>query len=249
MDMSASTRRSVMAVLLGMGLSIGLGPRLPRLSAANALPLRLPDSPLRLERVLERGLHGGGAIIVRRSWIVTFARQSRGIIATGTQSQVEINAPPQLAGLARLEKQRDTGAMFPIMLSDSGEILVPGNNAEDRETIAAALRLAEDMIARSPGPASERARLRHYLAEMHRAGSGALDALPTDLLFPAGETIERSETVNLPDGLKGSFSLAYTAQPHADAPWLHHAQRRVETVLGDLSSATREAWSLGVTSS
>lgn len=242
--MSASTRRSVMAVLLGMGLSIGLGPRLPRLSAAPALPLRLPDTPLQLLRVLERGLQGGGTITVRRSWLVQFSRQSRGILATGHQNAVEVKAPPQLAGLARLEEQRDAGGMFPLMLSESGEILVPGKGGEDREAIAAALRLAESMIARSPGTANEHARLRHYLAEMHRAGSGALDALPTDLLFPAGETIERSETVNLPDGLTGRFALVYRAEAQPDAPWLHHAERRVETVLGDLSSATCETWSL-----
>jgi len=217
----------------------------PLLAAANT-PLRLPDQPLRLMRVLERGVGegGGAAIIVRRVWEVRFAQQARGIVVSGRQISAEVSAPPQLAALARIEQQRDASAMFPLMLSERGAILTPAAASGESDAVAAALRAAGALIARQPLPAAERARIGLYLAEVHRAGAGVLETLPGDLLFPAGVPLDRRETVALPDGLTGQFALHYEALPQPDAPWLARAERRVVTTVEGRERRAAEVWTL-----
>lgn len=246
--MSASSRRGFVAALLGIGLTGGSGLLLRPLMAATGGPLPLPEFPLRLQRVLERGLGGdrGAAIIVRRSWELTFGRQARGIIATGRQIAAEVSAPPQLAELARIEQQRDAGTMFPLMLAEDGAIMSAGSPDAGNDLVAAALRTAEAMIARQVMlPQEERARISYYLAEVHRAGAGLLDMLPGDLLFPTSEPINRIESVALPDGLTGRFGLHYHAVPQAGAPWLAEAERRVITSVGGVERRASEVWTLG----
>ena len=246
MDISASTRRGFVAALLGMGV-LGARPLAdPPLAEPDGL-LRLPDRALRLTRTLERGQsEGGGAVItVRRWWDVTFQRQGRGTVVTGRQTGAAVDAPPNLAELARIEQQRDASGMFPLMLSENGAILTAPVPPGESDPVAAALRAAEGFIARQPVPTDERARARFYLAEVHRAGSGLLDALPGDLLYPAGVPVERSEVVALPDGLTGRFVLSYKALPQPDAPWLARAERRVITSVGGMDRQATEVWTLG----
>lgn len=239
-----STRRSMLAALLGIGAASSFAAFTVPLRAGSMDPLRLPTAPLRLERRLERMLDETAAISVERSWTVQFERQARGIILTGTQIAAAVNAPPNLAELARIEQQRNASTLFPIMLSETGLILSPAGTPPYDDTVAAAVRAAEAIIARQSAPADERARKSHYLALLHRAGSGALDTLPADLFFPAGIPVERADTITLADGLTGSFSLTYIAQPQGDAPWLHRAERRITTRVAGLERGSSEVWTL-----
>jgi hypothetical protein len=188
---------------------------------------------------------GGAAITVRRSWEVVFERLARGIVASGRQTGAEVTAPRQLAELARIEQARDASGLFPLMLSETGTILTPAAAPGESDSVTAALRAAEALIARQPVPEAERARVRAYLAEVHRAGAGLLDSLPSDLLFPTGTPVNGSETVALPDGLIGRFALAYRADPQPDAPWLGRAERRVVTTVGGVERSASEVWTLG----
>lgn len=236
-----STRRAMMAALLGLSAATGLA-GLP--APLRAAPLRLPDTPLRLERRLTRALGETATLEVERSWEVRFARQGRGIIVTGTQIGASVDAPPNLAELARIEQQRDTSAMFPLMLSDSGLIMGAAGRDDHNADVAAARRAAEALIRQKPAPASARARNLQYLALLHRAGSSAFDALPADLLFPIGTPIDRAETITLPDGVTGSYTLAYHARSQANAPWLDQAERLVMTRVAGLERYSTERWRL-----
>ncbi|KPF63814.1 hypothetical protein IP79_08215 [Porphyrobacter sp. AAP60] len=195
--------------------------------------------------MLERGLGDGAAITVERSWQVQFDRQARGIIVSGQQIAAKVSAPPHLAQFARLEEARDPATMFPMMLSDAGLILSGGTAPGTDDDVAAALRSAEALIASQPVPAEEREAFRSFLAQVHTAGSGQLDTMPADLLFPARQPVNRTETVALPGGLTGSFTLQYEAQPQPDAPWLQQAERRIVTRVEGLERRAREAWTLG----
>ena len=126
-----------------------------------------------------------------------------------------------------------------------GVILPSGTAPETSDAVNAALRAAEAMIARQPVPTDQRERYRLYLAQVHQAGTGVLDTLPPDLLFPAGVPIERNEVVALPEGPSGSFALRYLAEPHPDAPWLRRAERRVVTRIAGLERTASEVWTLG----
>ncbi len=245
---STSTRRSFVAALIGIGLTGGSG-LLPRpLMAATGAPLPLPDRPLRLQRLFERGLgsDNGAAIIVRRSWEVGFERQARGIVVSGRQIAAEVSAPPSLAQIARIEQQRDASTMFPLMLAEDGAIMTAADAPSESDEVTAALQAAEAIIARQTiVPSAERARMSFYLAEVHRAGSGLLDVLPGDLMFPTGMPIDRIESVALPDGLIGRFGLHYSAAAQANAPWLARAERQVVTSVGGAERRASEVWTLG----
>jgi hypothetical protein len=241
----ASTRRTLLTGLLGFGALAGWRGGAAPLRAALVAAVRLPGTSLRLERLLEREVGGGETIRVRRSWEVFFERQGRGTIVTGRQTGAEVSAPPNLAALARIEQQRDTAAMFPLLLGEDGMILSSGDRPAEDDAVAAAIRMAEAMIAQQPVPPHERDRNRFYLAQVHAAGSNLLNALPHDLLFPIGMPVERSEAVVLPGGLPGRFALTYYARPHGDAPWLAQAERRVISEVGGLVRTAGEVWHLG----
>lgn len=245
MATNATTRRTVLALLLAAGGAGGSLMRPDPVSAALAPPLRLPERPLRLARLLQRGVGETAVITVRREWEVWFEHQGRGIVVSGRQLMAEVSAPPHLADLARIEQQRDASGLFPIMLTEQG-ILLPGGEARAvSDEVGKAMRAAEALIARQRVPTGERERYRHYLGEVHRAGTGLLDRVPPDLFFPTGEPIRRSETLALPEGMIGSFWLDYMSEPHPDAPWLKQAERHVVTRIAGLERVASEVWTLG----
>ncbi|MFN3863803.1 MAG: hypothetical protein ACK4RT_05915 [Erythrobacter sp.] len=240
--MAGSTRRTVLAGLAAAGAAGGMA--LPALLRAAGAPLRVPAGPMRLERVLVRELGDGAAITVRRAWEVRFERQARGIIVSGTQVSARVDAPPSLADLARIEEQRDTRAMFPIMLSEAGLVLATGGSDTAANDLVPALRAAEQMIAQRPQSAERRTNLRRYLAELHQAGSGEFDSLPADLFYPVGTRWRRVETLTLPGGLTGEFELVWDARAVPGEGWLAQGERIVMTRIEQLERRSREGWIL-----
>jgi hypothetical protein len=244
--MNGSTRRGFVTALLGLG-ALGGRPFLIPASAAQEGLLPLPPGPLHLTRLLLRAVdeRGVAAITVRRWWEISFERQGRGIVVSGRQVGTEVKAPPALKDIAAIEEARDASNMLPLMLSERGVILSAPATPDASADVSAALRAAEAMIARQPIPADDKARLNHYLGEVHRAGTGMLETLPADLLFPSGTPLDHSETMTLPGGLTGRFTLSYRAEPQPDAPWLDRAERRVMTVIGTSQRRAAEVWTLG----
>lgn len=244
--MNGSTRRGFVTALLGLS-ALGGRPFLTPAKAAPEGPLPLPPGPLHLTRLLLRAVdeRGVAAITVRRWWEVSFERQGRGIVVNGRQVGTEVKAPPALSDIVAIEEARDASAMLPLMLSERGVILSAPMAPDASADVSAALRAAEAMIARQPIPADDKARLNQYLGEVHRAGTGMFETLPGDLLFPASAPVEYSETLALPGGLTGRFTLSYRAEPQPDAPWLARAERRVVTVIGSSERRAAEVWTLG----
>lgn len=242
-DMAGSTRRTLLAGMLAAGTAGALG--LPAMLRAAGPALRVPGVPMRLERGLVRELGDGAAIAVRRAWEVRFERQARGIVISGAQVSVSVDAPPSLAQLARIEEQRGTEAMFPIMLSDAGLVLAAGGGGGAAgDDMATALRAAEKMIASRPQSEARRNNLRRYLAEIHRAGSGEFDSLPADLFYPAGTPLRRVEAVTLPGGLAGQFELVWEARAVPGEGWLASGERLITTRIEGLERRSRESWTL-----
>lgn len=240
--MARSTRRRLLAGLVAAGSAGAFA--VPAILRAASAPLRLPTGPMRLERELVRELGGGAAITVRRGWELRFSRQARGIIISGSQISVSVDAPPSLADLARIEERRETQAMFPIMLSEAGLVLAAGGSAAASGDMAPALRAAEQMIAKRPQSEERRDNLRRYLAEIHRAGSGQFDSLPADLFYPAGTPLRRVEAVALPGGLAGEFELVWDARAVPGEGWLASGERLVITRIEGLERRSREGWTL-----
>lgn len=246
-EMTGSNRRSVLlgglAVSSGMFASAGFGPL--GMASLLAAPSRvaLPGEPMELTRMIERGLNNGASLTVMRRWRVVFEAQGRGIAITGRQIDARVDAPERLAPIARIEEQRPTDEMWPILLGSDGVIRGAGT-AMRAQDLAAALAEARRMIAAKALPAEAQARHRAFFAQLQQAGGSLFEQLPPDLFFPHTEPVRRIERIEIADGLAGEFELAYRAIPAADAPWLGTASRTVITRFGSDERLSREEWSL-----
>lgn len=221
------------------------------LLAANHGALRLPPRPMRLTRILERGLGDGKMITVERQWSVAFSRIGRTVQITGKQIAARVDAPERLAPLAKIEEARIANGMFPLLLSDSG-ILMGTEPAEglasiassDKSAMTRAIAVAKDMIARSGRSPSDTAQAMRHLAQMQEASQPLFATMPRDLFFPTGAAIRDIRAVNLPDGSVGEFELTYNASAVPEAGWLAKAERQIITRLGGDARQSREIWSL-----
>lgn len=227
------SRRSMMRCGLA-GLAVAATPVLAAKAAVH------PVGPMRLARRLERGLADGNAIVVERVWSIAFKVGGPGLLVSGEQLSVSVEAPEVLARIAQIEEQRDTSAMFPIMLSPSGEILGSGT-ANDTSDIVEAVELAEMMISRIGGDGADH---RRNLAAIQAAGGQLLDSMPRDLFFPKESAWSDQRTLALPGGGTGSIAVRYEALTAYDATWLARAERTVTTTVGETSSSSREIWTL-----
>ncbi|SMQ68955.1 hypothetical protein SAMN06297468_1222 [Altererythrobacter xiamenensis] len=224
-----------MALRCGLaGIFVAAGPAWAAGSTA------YPAGPMQLGRRLERGLSDGEAIIVDRHWAVDFNGRGPGILIRGNQISVEVEAPAPLARIAQIEEQRDTSAMFPIELSADGQIVDAGD-VDDSDEMAAAVQLAQSMIAHAGLDVSDH---RRHLAAIEAAGTQLLDTMPRDLFFPRDTAWTDRRTLALPGGKTGVIAVRYEAERCVGAPWLARANRTVTTAVADTTRISRETWTL-----
>lgn len=240
MDAANLSRRQ--AALLVTGAMIGSALARPTaLLAQDAVAL--PTGEWRLGRRLSRGLRDGNAITVDRSWQIEFSRQSRGIAIAGRQLAVVVEAPENLAALAKIERERSTQGLFPILLAPDGIIIAAGQNTA-QESFDAAVEAAMKLLDEEPStgePASPHA---EYLAKLQLAGTSLLDQLPGDLFYPSTKPFRDARRIALPDGGAGEFEVSWTANVHSGSALLKKARREVVTRIGASERRSSEDWSL-----
>lgn len=229
-------RRAALSIFLGAGAVLT--------TPASALAaLRLPRGPMRLTRRLERGMSRGAQLVVTREWTVQFTRQGAGIAVSGRQISAKVDAPDVVAAIAKIEEQRSTDGMFPILLSETGAIVAAGDYVAEQDE-AKALQTAKDLIETHAISAATKADQLRALSILQSSFSSLLDQLPSDLFFPVSEPVKRVQTMDLSDGMTGEFELIYHAQGSEQGDWLKHAQREVITRIGDSERRSREVWSM-----
>lgn len=204
--------------------------------------VRLPDGAMRLSRRLERSLHDGVMLKVTRAWDVQFSAQGRGISISGQQVSAQVDAPPSLANLAKIEESRSTAEMWPMLLADDGRIVAVGGRASKLD-IAAAVDEAQRMIASRPLAANEQEARFEYLKTVAQAGVSLLEELPEDLFFPTARDSRLVKELRLPNGMSGEFEASYEAKVGEEG-WLDHAKREISTRIDGSVQRTIETWTL-----
>ncbi len=241
----ALSRRQASLAALG-GAIVGLA-GLP--SALAASPgVAVPSGPCRLTRRLERSLRDANAVIVTRSWRIDFAWQVRGIAISGEQVSVSVDAPERLAPIAKVEEERSTQGMFPILLAPDGTIVAAGENSA-QVSLDTAVEIALDLLgeesaagAHGQGVAPHAA----YLAQLQAAGSSMMDAMPGDLFYPSTTPFRTVRRIELPDGARGEFEVSWEASTQAGSPLLERAGREIITRIGASEKSSSEDWTLEV---
>lgn len=211
-------------------------------NAANG-ELKLPGAPMILHRTLRRGLRAGVDIVVQREWTISFLEQPGGALVTGRQLSATVDAPPEIAAIAEVERARDTSSMFPIELTGIGRIAGIGP-FEPQSDVTQAVRAAEKLIAGATLAGSEREQALRQLGQIQSVGGSMLDRLPPDLFFPVPADFREVQPVALPDGSQGEFELLYRAAADPAGGWLEALDRTVITRLAGSERHSAESWTM-----
>jgi len=223
------------------------------LTGSGAFPLQpllaqsvtLPNGACALTRRLSRGLRDGNAIVVTRTWRVTFAEQARGVAIGGEQMSVSVEAPPRLAPLAQIEEARSTEGIFPILLAPDGTIMAAGPGTSP-SSVDAAIETAQSLLKASGYADGTVAQQGIYMAQLQKAGSSLLDEMPGDLFYPSTKPVHDVRQLALPDGTSGEFELTWQASVNEGTKLLETARREVITRIGSSERRSNEEWSLSL---
>jgi len=203
-----------------------------------------PAGPMLYTRHLERGLAGGAQFSVTRSFAIRFREEWGGYLVEGEQVAVEVDAPESLASFAAMERERQEGSLFPLLLDRQGLI------AAEVDEVAAAPRLdqavteAIQRISQLPIPQAEGAELSSFVRAIHANAAQLLTALPRDLFVPADEHSSRTRAVSLPGGGEGLVTVAFNAETEPMTGLMRSARREVITDFAGSLRRTLESWTL-----
>ena len=206
--------------------------------------------PMLLTRTLRRELFDGKAIVATRRYRVHFTRTPDGWTIEGSLVASEIDAPPALAGLAAIERQRPDDALFPIRLDAAG-VIQPrdGTASPDGPAWRAALDHAIALASARPASAIDGAALDLLIQQMQAVvGAATLSRWPTTLFLPEPGTSREERRFALPGTGEGAGEGAILAElermPAEGTDTMGWAERRVVTEVAGTRRVTREQWSL-----
>lgn len=202
-----------------------------------------PTGPLTLTRTVWRGLHDGQAITVARSYAVTIRPDGDGYLVDGTLIAATVDAPPQVAALAELERRRAETGLFPIRLDRRGLIQPSPPAAKPAATHPELARTAAAMISGAAVPDATRRQAGAVLDELVDAARSGT-AWPADLFNPAVPRREQQRDVALPGGAKGSVAVVIEVDRAGPGLLPRSVERTVTTSLGGTASVTREQWTM-----
>ena len=239
---SAEWRAAVHAALLAGAATLAI----PVGATPAPTPAFVPpsESSLLLSRMVVRELSGGAAIVATRRYRITFHPVADGWQVEGALVASEIDAPPALAAIAALERDRPDDGLFPIHLDRSGRIVAaPVAPGLGREAVAGALGAARRLVRDSQAAVSP-----GFIDQLGAAAAspgGGLTRWPEALFLPHGlhGTVEQS--FELPDGNAGSVKVALESDPApGPATTMRRASRTVVTLTAGTRRVAREEWTL-----
>jgi hypothetical protein len=203
-----------------------------------------PDGPMLYIRRLERALAGGARLVVARSFAVRFRHAADGFRVEGQQVGVEVEAPEQLAGFARIEREREERGLFPLSLDAAG-LIADGTGVPLATRLDAAVRETLATLEARPYDAAERAALVQFVNAFHQSAGQLVTELPRDLFAPAETPRSESRAVALPGGDSGEVVVTFSAARDPSTGLMRQALREVVTELHGDRRRTLESWHLG----
>lgn len=201
-----------------------------------------PAGPVLLTRELRKALSDGKEVVSRRRYAIRFHPNATGYRVEGELVGADVDAPPELAQLADVERTRSDEGLFPLALDRHGLILEQ-QGADDPAAAARTMAAARDFIVKAQMTDAERTAALAMVAKLQAQARAAGGNWPADLFRPASGEHQESRELPLPDGSTGKVTVTITA---TDAPGglLDRLQRRVVTELGGSARLSTETWTL-----
>lgn len=208
-----------------------------------SLPFTPPESPLVLTRTVWRTLSDGKEIMVRRRYAVQFTRRNDGFLLNGRLLDVAVEAPPLLAAMAELERNRSDEGLFPLMLDAAGRIRTVASAQPEPQPLRQNARAkAQGLIATTPLAPMQKREAGNFLTRL--AAQGALAAWPADLFNPAPGERHEHRRISLPDGQEGEVNVSVKVLGANREGLPRSVERTVTTVLDGTARTSREQWTL-----
>ena len=202
------------------------------------------DKPLVLTRTVRRQLPGGKEIVAARSYAVQIQPYDNGFVVDGHLIDSQVEAPPQLAALAEIERSRPDTGLFPIILDRQGMISslpavvgmadgVPARQKAAELTGAAVSRAVPDPDARMQATA--------FVRHIRNHGAGA--AWPEDLFHPRAGASQTTSQLDSGSG-QGVVSISIESDASPADGLMRQFRRTVVTELDDSTRTSSEEWTL-----
>ncbi|WP_296675358.1 hypothetical protein [Novosphingobium sp.] len=193
-----------------------------------------------ITRTLWRLLSDGQAIVVTRRYDVRFVRAQDGFRLEGSLIDTAVNAPPELAALAEIERSRADHA-FPILLDRAGRIQTDGTLAApvSPDTLTAhSLKVVE----KSQVPVSGRQEILRQLAGL--TAMPGHSPTPAELFDPHAANHRETRTLALPGGMLGEVELSTKVEAAAGARLPSRVEKVTTTRLAGTTNVSREVWTV-----
>jgi hypothetical protein len=236
-------RRAVLRWAMAAALAPTLASRAGAAGSAHDHVFAPPAGPMTFVRRLERALPDGNRLVVGRSFAVRFVAGPAGWTVSGEQVGVTVEAPPRIAALAELERQRVETGLFPFALDRSG-LIVGGPDSRPAKELERAVAIVRRTIADAPLAAGERREAEAFVRAVHEAGAKMTSQFPNDLFAPRDEAVHATRELGLPGGEQGTIEISFTAVTDPATGLMREAKREVVTAIGRDRRVTREAWTL-----
>lgn len=229
-------------------LPVAMSAAMADVAVASAVPgFAPPDTPLLLTRTLYRTLADGKQLVVTRRYAIRFSADPDGYRVDGELLGAEVQAPPMLAGLAEIERNRVEPGLFPARLDRQGMIRDGGATSPDPQVRQQAVARANAVIGGTAIPAEAKRERTGVLGQVAAAQSSSV--WPS-FLFNPGER-ERVETrrVPLPDGSEGLIEVRIRAQGLMPGGIARIVERTITTRLAGTVRTSREVWTIATPNS
>lgn len=200
-----------------------------------------PSTALTLTRILYRPLTGGKQIVVTRRYAIRFAPEGEGYRLDGELIGAEVDAPPLLARLAEIERNRTDSGLFPARLDSQGIIRSMGGSI-DRDARLKSVKVGELMIGSAAISAAGKQEGTALLNQV--ASSAGTSTWPMTLFNPGqGERVEIRK-VPLADGSQGEVEVRIHAEGLMPGGLARQVERVITTRLEGTTRVSREVWTL-----
>ena len=197
-----------------------------------------PQSRMLLTRTLHSPLADGREIVTRRTYEIVILPDGDGFRVDGTLVECQVDAPPALAMLAQIERERPDNGLFPMRLDARGMIV--GDNTLPSD---GAVRQAGAVVSQAFAGAARAEDSRQAGAFVRQVqGQQAITRWPADLFRPAPGRRYSEQAIALPDGGDGKVTVEISTLPGPSR--YATVARTVTTELGALRRVTREEWTL-----
>lgn len=242
--MTITARRETLRLALVAATAPMLFVAMPAWSQAAGRPIAPPAGPMRYSRSVSRDLADGLLFTVARDFDVAFRPHVDGFMLEGAQVDARVDCPDALAEFARIESARDESAMFPIALSQFGEIMSPHIGRPAGQDIRESVDEALSILAGQPIGSDEREQLSRFVAALQDAGRRVTAHLPADLFAPAHNSRREAQDIPLPGGADGRIEITFESRSDPESGLMRSAERTIAMHVADTTRTTREQWEL-----